>query len=126
MEMLYHSVSDLVRLANEHQIPLWKVVLLADVQERQVTVEESFETMRQMYQAMRQADQEYDGSIVSASGMAGGDGEKLHAYNASGRIHGACDGKSGENGRVQRLYETNRGGSDGGRMRGDSGGIFVV
>ena len=55
MEMLYHSVSDLVRLANEHQIPLWKVVLLADVQERQVTVEESFETMRQMYQAMRQA-----------------------------------------------------------------------
>ena len=58
MEMLYHSVSDLVRLANEHQIPLWKVVLLADVQERQVTVEESFETMRQMYQAMRQADQE--------------------------------------------------------------------
>lgn len=85
MEMLYHSVNDLIRLANEYQIPLWKVVLLADVQERQVTVEESFETMRQMYQAMRQADQEYDGSIVSASGMAGGDGEKLHAYNASGR-----------------------------------------
>ena len=85
MEMLYHSVSDLIRLSNEHQIPLWKVVLLADVQERQVTEEESFETMRQMYQAMRQADQEYDGSIVSASGMAGGDGEKLHAYNASGR-----------------------------------------
>ncbi len=75
---------DLVRLANEHQIPpgrwfFWQM------QERQVTVEESFETMRQMYQAMRQADQEYDGSIVSASGMAGGDGEKLHAYNASGR-----------------------------------------
>ena len=85
MEMLYHSVNDLIRLANEYQIPLWKVVLLADVQERQVTVEESFETMRQMYQAMRQADQGYDGSIVSASGMAGGDGEKLHAYNASGR-----------------------------------------
>ena len=83
--MLYHSLSDLIRLSNEHQIPLWKVVLLADVQERQVTEEESFETMRQMYQAMRQADQEYDGSIVSASGMAGGDGEKLHAYNASGR-----------------------------------------
>ena len=50
MEMLYHSVNDLIRLANEYQIPLWKVVLLADVQERQVTVEESFETMRQMYQ----------------------------------------------------------------------------
>lgn len=83
--MLYHSVSDLIRLSNEHQIPLWKVVLLADVQERQVTEEEAFETMRQMYQAMRQADQKYDGSIVSASGMAGGDGEKLHAYNASGR-----------------------------------------
>ena len=56
MEMLYHSVNDLICLANEYQIPLWKVVLLADVQERQVTLEESFETMRQMYQAMRQAD----------------------------------------------------------------------
>ena len=39
MEMLYHSVNDLIRLANEYQIPLWKVVLLADVQERQVTVD---------------------------------------------------------------------------------------
>jgi len=52
---------------------------------KEVMDKKGIETMRQMYQAMRQADQEYDGSIVSASGMAGGDGEKLHAYNASGR-----------------------------------------
>ncbi|MFR4580335.1 MAG: hypothetical protein ACLT76_12595 [Clostridium fessum] len=82
--------------------------------------------------AMRQADQEYDGSIVSASGMAGRRRRKLHAYNAPGRSLAGeymlgLVMESGENGRVQRLYETNRGGSDAvKRMRGDSGGIFVV
>ncbi len=83
MEMLYHSINDLIVLSNKYDIPLWKVVLMADVQEREVTEDESFETMRDMYRAMRQADMEYDGTLKSASGMAGGDGKKMMEYNAS-------------------------------------------
>jgi L-serine dehydratase len=85
MSFLYHSIKDLVNLAGEHGIPLWRVVLEKDVEERQVSGDESFETMRQMYQAMRQADRDYDGGLTSISGLVGGAGEKLHAYNAAGK-----------------------------------------
>jgi len=51
-----------------------------DVKERGVTREASFETMRGMYQAMRMADEDYEGNLRSASGMAGGDGAKLEAF----------------------------------------------
>ena len=39
--------------------------------------------MHQMYEAMKYADASYNGNLRSASGRAGGDGEKLHQYNAS-------------------------------------------
>ena len=83
--MIYHSVNDLLRLSEENNIALWKVIMKADMEERQVTEEESFEQMRQMYRAMKQADTEYNKELKSASGLAGGDGEKLHLYNAAGR-----------------------------------------
>ena len=43
--MIYHSIQDLLNLAKEYQIPLWEVVCRADMEERQVTKEQSFETM---------------------------------------------------------------------------------
>ena len=83
--MIYHSIQDLLNLAKEYQIPLWEVVCRADMEERQVTKEQSFETMHRMYEAMKQADSAYDKNLNSASGLAGGDGEKLHCYNAAGK-----------------------------------------
>ena len=83
--MIYHSIQDLLNLAKEYQIPLWEVVCRADMEERQVTKEQSFETMHRMYEAMKQADSAYDKGLKSASGLAGGDGEKLHCYNAAGK-----------------------------------------
>ena len=82
--MIYHSIQDLLNLAKEYQIPLWEVVCRADMEERQVTKEQSFETMHRMYEAMKQADSAYDKNLKSASGLAG-DGEKLHCYNAAGK-----------------------------------------
>ena len=38
-----------------------------------------------MYTAMRQADQNYDKNLRSSSGMSGGDGEKMRAFNESGK-----------------------------------------
>lgn len=83
--MIYHSIQDLLNLAKEYQIPLWEVVCRADMEERQVTKEQSFETMHRMYEAMKQADSAYDKDLKSASRLAGGDGEKLHCYNAAGK-----------------------------------------
>jgi L-serine dehydratase len=85
MSFLYHSINDLLKLSDEYAIPLWRVVMEKDMEERQVSQKESFETMRKMYMAMRQADKDYNGNIMSASGLAGGAGAKLHAFNRTGK-----------------------------------------
>ncbi len=83
--MTYHSICDILELSVIHQLPFWKVVLAEDAKERQVSEEASFEMMRQMYLAMKEADASYDKDLYSASGLAGGDGEKLHQFNQSGK-----------------------------------------
>lgn len=82
---MYHSIKDILDICEREKIEFWKVVQQADVQERGVSSEESFETMRQMYEAMKRADAEYRSDLRSASGLVGGDGEKLRVYNAGGR-----------------------------------------
>lgn len=81
---MYHSIKDILDICEREEIEFWQVVQQADVQERGVSSEESFETMRQMYEAMKRADAEYRSDLRSASGLVGGDGEKLRVYNASG------------------------------------------
>lgn len=82
---MYHSVKDLVELSDKENKPMWRIIMEEDARQRQVSEEASFENMRQMYIAMKSADKQYDGSMCSASGLAGGDGEKLHSYNQTGR-----------------------------------------
>ena len=53
--------------------------------ENERSAEASFEKMTIMYQAMKQADESYNGALRSASGRAGGDGAKLQQYNAQGK-----------------------------------------
>lgn len=81
---MYHLISDILKQCKKEDCEFWEIVLRADADERGVSGEESFETMRQMYQAMKDADAGYDPKTRSASRMAGGDGQKLHDYNASG------------------------------------------
>jgi L-serine dehydratase len=83
--MVYHAIADLLKLCEETKKPLWEVVLQADMESRQVSREDSYHTMESMYTAMRQADQNYDKSLRSSSGMSGGDGEKMRAFNESGK-----------------------------------------
>ena len=80
--MSFTTLKDILEASEAKQVPFWEAVLLDDVKERAVEREESFETMRGMYQAMRMADQDYDASLRSASGLAGGDGAKLEAFRA--------------------------------------------
>lgn len=79
----YHSVKDILTICSDEKLPIWKVIMEEDCIERQVVQSESFAGMRAMYTAMKQADKSYDSRLRSASGLAGGDGEKLHVYNMS-------------------------------------------
>ena len=81
----YHSLSALVELSETQNKAVWEIVQQADMEESERTAEQSFEKMLEMYRAMRQADQDYNGERRSASKRAGGDGEKLHQYNEAGK-----------------------------------------
>ncbi len=82
--MSYAKLSDILRLSEREQKDFWEVVCAEDVKERDVTKEESFETMRSMYLAMRNADTLYDANARSVSQLSGGDGAKLEAFRKSG------------------------------------------
>ena len=61
-----------------------EVILLDDMNERNVSREESIETMRGMWEAMKGAERNYDGSLQSRSGLVGGAGKTMRAYVESG------------------------------------------
>ena len=81
----YHTLQELQELAVQQKKEIWQIVQQEDMDASERTQEQSYEKMHQMYEAMKDADASYNGNLRSASGRAGGDGEKLHQYNASGK-----------------------------------------
>ena len=75
--MSFARLKEITDISQEENILFWEVVLHDDMKERNVSREESFATMEGMLDAMESADNEYTPSLKSASGLAGGDGEKL-------------------------------------------------
>lgn len=82
--MALDSMKEIFEKAEARQIPFWKVVLETDTEERQVTEEQSLQKMRTTWQAMLDSVTEYEGTERSASGLIGGDGEKMRRYAESG------------------------------------------
>lgn len=76
------EIFDTIRAENK---PFWEVVLRADLEERQVTREASFEKMRQTWKAMLETNEAYRADRKSVSGLVGGDGQKMRDYTANGR-----------------------------------------
>ena len=81
----YHTLQELQDLAVQRKKEIWQIVQQEDMDASERTSEQSYEKMHQMYEAMKYADTSYNGNLRSASGRAGGEGEKLHEYNASGK-----------------------------------------
>lgn len=82
--MSYNSLEEIVRECQEKDLPFDEVILLDDMNERNVSREESIETMRGMWEAMKGAERNYDGSLQSRSGFVGGAGKTMRAYVESG------------------------------------------
>lgn len=77
----YNTFKELKELVNEEHKEIWEIIQMSDMEENERTRKKSFEKMKCMYQAMKEADKNYEGTLKSASKRAGGDGEKLHKYN---------------------------------------------
>ena len=75
---MFHALSEIVMRAEETGKEFWEIIIEDDMRERNVTREQSFSKMKTMYQAMENADAQYDGTIKSTSGLVGGDGLKMH------------------------------------------------
>ena len=73
-------MSEIIEASQTKNLPLWKVILEDDVQERKVTEKESFSRMEKMLDAMLEADKKYDPNLRSQSGLSGGDGARLEVF----------------------------------------------
>lgn len=83
--MIYNSINDLVCLSKENKQEIWQIILTCQAQEKLISEKEVFSQMREMYFAMKNADEQYDKTLTSPSRMAGGDGQKMHEYNEAGK-----------------------------------------
>ncbi|MDO5390678.1 MAG: L-serine ammonia-lyase, iron-sulfur-dependent, subunit alpha [Eubacteriales bacterium] len=82
--MAFGSLNEILQICEEEQMPFWKVVLRDDMNERNVSEEESLAQMQQLWEAMQQAAASYDKKLKSQSSLVGGDGGKMQEYLEQG------------------------------------------
>lgn len=82
--MSFISLQDIVERSQSEDKEFWKIVIEDDMNERKVSEEEAFEHMRYLYHAMKQADEAYDETLLSPSGLSGQDGGKIAALRKNG------------------------------------------
>lgn len=80
--MAFESIEEIVRQCEETQIPFWEAVLRDDMNERNVSREDSLHQMRSLWTTMRQSAASYDEHLHSHSGLVGGDGGRMQRYTA--------------------------------------------
>lgn len=91
--MSFKSLKEIVDSAREQEKPFWRIIMEDDMSERMTSEEQSFGTMKQMYDTMRLADKSYDEKLKSASELVGGDGRRMknaveHGKTMSGDFMG--------------------------------------
>lgn len=90
----YLSISQLLALSEQMNLPLWKTVQVTDCAEQSSSEEDSWAAMTDLLAVMRSARDNYDPRHRSMSGLSGGDGGRMDAYLASGKsISGPLVGK---------------------------------
>lgn len=77
---MFASLNEIVVKCQKENKEFWQVILEDDIAERNVTENESFEKMGEMWDAMYHAALNYDGDIKSASSLSGGDGKKMEEF----------------------------------------------
>lgn len=83
--MALDSMREILGKMEAQGLPFWEVVLREDMEERQVTRDQSMARMHATWKAMVEAAASYDNQRRSVSGLVGGDGGKMHQYAQSGQ-----------------------------------------
>lgn len=83
---MYQSFQEIIDLEKSTGKAFWEIVRDNDCKEMEITQEDAFHRMQAMYEAMKSADAAYDPALSSASGLVGGDGEKVAAARREDRL----------------------------------------
>lgn len=78
--MAYQSLEEIITYCSENHTEFYEAVLADDMEEREVSREESMNQMEQMWNAMLLASENYDGAQKSSSGLVGGQGKLMEEY----------------------------------------------
>lgn len=78
--MTFESLQEIVEKCETEEKEFWEVVLEEDASERKVSHEASMEQMKHTWNAILDAEANYEAGLKSASGLVGGDGGKIAAY----------------------------------------------
>lgn len=83
---MFKSLEEIISIIEQNDMPFWEVILEDDRIERQVTREDTWNRMKYLYTEMKLADATYDKDLVSASGLVGGDGERVSIALQNGTL----------------------------------------
>lgn len=83
---MYQSFQEIIEIAQRTDKPFWQIVLEKDCHEIEITQDEALARMEKMYLAMKEADESYDPTLTSPSGLAGQDGEKIASARKEGTM----------------------------------------
>ncbi len=84
MSVALNSMQEIFDRMEKSGKEFWEIVLETDIDERQVTREESLAKMLYTWQAMQDAADQYTGQRRSVSGLVGGDGLKMRQHAKRG------------------------------------------
>lgn len=82
--MAYNSIEEIINKCNDNKISFYEAIMQDTCIVTEKTEEENIARMRNMWQVMCEASQEYDSKLKSRSGMVGGTGELMDIYMKSG------------------------------------------
>lgn len=81
--MAFSSVKNLLDAAKTKNLSLWETILEDDMLDRGVSRESSVKQMQALWDAMKSASKNYSPQARSSSGLVGGDGAKMQAFEGS-------------------------------------------
>ena len=78
--MSFKSMEEIVKLCSEQNKSFYEIVIEEDINESDISLEDSLSKMKKMWDAMIDASDNYDGNLKSKSGLVGGNGLKMLDY----------------------------------------------
>ncbi len=86
--MAFQSFQEILDTCQRDGCLFWEAVAVDDLNEREVSMEESLASMKRLWKAMVDASENYEKDRRSNSGLVGGDGGRMREYAKKGKTLG--------------------------------------